>query len=174
MLRPVFAVGDKPREDERSCCASSKEGMRLRFRRLIFVVSRTLTAQMRFSQLTGRACKRPSCVFPGRYGLDCGKTRCSAEFGAWLRRPARVGFRTYPDGLEGPAYSVSLPAATVPAAPRRARGVRPRWPRRTCRARRRAPSRPPARREARGRRRRAPPAACRWRTCRPRTAWARS
>lgn len=32
MLRPVFAVGDKPREDERSCCASSKEGMRLRFR----------------------------------------------------------------------------------------------------------------------------------------------
>ena len=42
---------------------------------------------------------RPSCVFPGRYSSNFGKTRCSAEFGAWLRRPVRVGFRTYPDGL---------------------------------------------------------------------------
>ena len=66
--------------------------------KLIFIVSRTLAASMTFSQLAGRALERPSCVFPGRYGSDRGKTGCSAEFGAWLRRPVRVGFRTHPDG----------------------------------------------------------------------------
>ena len=142
--------------------------------RLIFIVSRTLAAQRAFSHLAGRALARPSRVFPGRYGSGCGKTGRSAEFGAWLRRPVRVGFRTRPDGLEGLACSVSPAAATAPEAPRRARAGRPRSPRASCPAPRRRLSPPPARRAARGRRRPGPPAACRWRTCRPGRAWARS
>ena len=60
-----------------------------------------------FSQLAGRARRRPPGVFPGRSGPRCGRPGRPAEFEAWLRRPARVGFRTHPDGLEGLAYSVS-------------------------------------------------------------------
>ena len=96
---------------------------------------------MRFSQLTGRARKRRPCRFPGRYGWIAVKRDVQLSSG-WLRRPARSEFRTYRrTGWRACLFGFAA-GATVPAALRRARGVRPRWPRRTCRARRRAPSRP--------------------------------
>ena len=143
--------------------------------RLIFIVSRTLAVSIMFSQLAGRARRRPSGVFPGRPGPRCGRRGRPAGFGAWLRRPARVGFRTHPDGLEGPAYSVPRSgAATARAAPRRGACGPPLSPRPSCPAPRRGPSRRRARRGARARRRPGRRAACRWRTCRPGTASARS
>lgn len=171
MVGARFSVAANRRGRALSFCRGVCVFLRIK---LIFIVSRTLAAYRTFSQLAGRARRRPSCVFPGRFGPEGPRPGRPAEFRAWLRRPARVGFRTHPDGLEGPAYSVCRPPATAPAAPRRARGGRPRWPRRSCRARRRAPSRPPARRAARARRRPGRRAACRWRTCRPGTASARS
>ena len=143
--------------------------------KLIFIVSRTLAAYRTFSQLAGRARRRPSGVFPGGSGPRCGGSGRPAGFGAWLRRPARVGFRTHPDGLEGLAYSVSRAGgATAPEAPRRGACGPPLSPRPSCSAPRRGPSRRRARREARARRRPGRRAACRWRTCRPGTASARS
>lgn len=125
----------------------------------VFAVSRT------GAQAPVRRFPVPRCGRPGR----------PAEFGAWLRRPARVGFRTHPDGLEGPAYSVPRSgAATARAAPRRAACGPPRWPPPSCSAPRRGSSRRRARRGARARRRPGRRAACRWRTCRPGTASARS